>query len=138
MCEVIVGGEQGPPVSLPAQGSRRGSPSAPSTLLHGLYLRISQEEVGPDLVDVAQRGGPSDPQQALQRGQCRWLVGGPSDCPVDLGPSEVLLLQRVHPGTQRIPRWLEAGSPKVVPADPEAREQCRAQASLGRCGKGLS
>lgn len=36
------------------------------TLPRGSDLRISQEEVGPDLVDVAQHGGPTDPQQALQ------------------------------------------------------------------------
>lgn len=32
----------------------------------GSYLRISQEEVGPDFVDMAQHGSPRDPQQALQ------------------------------------------------------------------------
>lgn len=34
--------------------------------LHGSYLRISQEKVGPDLIDVGQCGSPTDPQQSLQ------------------------------------------------------------------------
>ena len=43
-------------------GSGRGSPSAPPTPHRGSYLRISQEEVGPDFVDVVQHGSPTDPQ----------------------------------------------------------------------------
>lgn len=46
---------------LPLGGSGKSSPSAPFTSHHGLYLRISQEEIGPDFIDVAQRGGPMDP-----------------------------------------------------------------------------
>lgn len=47
-------------------GSGRGSPSVLPNTHCGSYLRISQEEVGPDFVNVAQHGSPTDPQQALQ------------------------------------------------------------------------
>lgn len=58
----------------------------------GSYSRVSQEEVGPDLVDVAHRGRSANPQQALQGGQGGWLVRGQPPCLVDPGPAEVLLL----------------------------------------------
>lgn len=90
------------------------------------HLRVSQEEVGPDLIDVAQRGGPPDPQQALQRGQRRRLVGGHWGCSVDFGPPEILLLQGVHPGIGWTSQWLEARSLKGSPADLRP-EWCRAR-----------
>lgn len=129
------------------------APLPPPTLPQGSYSRISQEEVGPDLVDVAQCGGPPGPQQALQRGQRRRLVGGHWACPVDLGPPEVLLSQGVHPRTGWTPQWLQACSWKVGLPDPEASsgaeprwqwdEAGRASASLYEvinqlsCGRGL-
>lgn len=45
---------------------------------------------------------------------------------MDLRPSEVLLLQRVHPETQGALWWLGAGSPAVGPAG-EAQAWCSAQ-----------
>lgn len=104
----------------------------PTLPLGGSDLRISQEEVGPDLIDVAHHGGPTDPQQALQGGQCGRLVGGHGDRPVDLGSPEVLLLQGIHPGTGWTPRWLEACSQKLGPAGPEA------QVILGCAGRTLA
>lgn len=69
-------------------------PSAPPPqLLRGAHLRISQEKVGPDFIDVGQCGGPTDPQQSLQRGQRGWLVGGHLDRSMNLWPPKVLLLQ---------------------------------------------
>ena len=129
MWKEITGGKEG--VTCAHRGLWERLPPTPPTLLRGSYLRISQKEVGPDLIDVAQCGGPTDPQQALQRGQRRRLVGGHWACPVDLGPPEVLLLQGVHPRTGWTPRWLGACSQKVGAPDPEAQEWCRAQVAVG-------
>lgn len=50
---------------------------------------------------------------------------------MDLGPPEVLLLQRVHPGTEWTLQWQVASSPRVGPADMEAQAWCSAQVPLG-------
>lgn len=50
---------------------------------------------------------------------------------IDLGPPEVLFLQRVHPGTEWKLWWRGAGSPQVGPADREAQAWCSAQVPLG-------
>lgn len=73
-------------------GLSRLSPFCPPQLLRGAHLRISQEKVGPDFIDVGQCGGPTDPQQSLQRGQRGWLVGGHLNRPMNLWPPKVLLL----------------------------------------------
>ena len=54
---------------------------------------------------------------------------------MDLGPPEVLLLQRVHPRTEWTLQWQGAGSPQVGPADMEAQAcalpRCHWDASEG-------
>lgn len=50
---------------------------------------------------------------------------------MDLGPPEVLLLQRVHPRTEWTLQWQVAGSPQVGPADMEAQAWYIAQVPLG-------